>query len=145
MSVTLNTTEGPIKIELFCDLAPKACENFLALAASNYYSNTKFHRVIKGFICQGGDPKGNGKGGQSIWGHPFEDEFVEGLTHNERGIVSMANSGPNTNKSQVKKKKLKKNLIKLYSLSLFLVFHHVWETQSPELCEHCVREGDIRA
>lgn len=73
MSVTLNTTHGAIKIELFCELAPKACKNFLALAATEQYNGTKFLRNIKGFIIQGGDPTNTGKGGESIYGEPFED------------------------------------------------------------------------
>lgn len=100
MSLTLNTTLGPIKIELFCEEAPKTCMNFLGLAASGKYNNTKFHRVISGFIIQGGDTTGTGKSGESIYGKCFEDEIVETLTHNRRGVVSMANKGPNTNLSQ---------------------------------------------
>eukprot|EP01103_Thecamoeba_quadrilineata_P010369 TRINITY_DN2219_c0_g1_i1.p1 TRINITY_DN2219_c0_g1~~TRINITY_DN2219_c0_g1_i1.p1 ORF type:complete len:161 (+),score=19.68 TRINITY_DN2219_c0_g1_i1:20-502(+) len=100
MSVTLHTTNGDIKIEVFCDQVPHAAENFLALCASGYYNGTKFHRNIKGFIIQGGDPTGTGKGGESIWKRKFKDEFVESLRHNARGIVSMANSGPDTNSSQ---------------------------------------------
>mmetsp|Transcript_22668 Transcript_22668/g.67515 ORF Transcript_22668/g.67515 Transcript_22668/m.67515 type:complete len:164 (-) Transcript_22668:331-822(-) len=103
MSVTLHTTLGDIKIELFCDQTPRTCENFLALAASNYYDGTLFHRNIKGFMVQGGDPTGTGKGGRSIYATPngkFPDELVETLKHTRRGIVSMANSGPNTNGSQ---------------------------------------------
>ncbi|XP_319139.3 peptidyl-prolyl cis-trans isomerase-like 3 [Anopheles gambiae] len=100
MSVTLHTDVGDIKIELFCDDCPKTCENFLALCASDYYNGNLFHRNIKGFIVQTGDPTGTGKGGQSIWKRKFEDEFKENLKHNERGMVSMANSGPNTNGSQ---------------------------------------------
>lgn len=90
-SVTLHTDVGDIKIELFCDDCPKTCENFLALCASDYYNNSLFHRNIKGFICQTGDPTSTGKGGQSIWGRKFEDEFKDTLKHNERGMVSMAN------------------------------------------------------
>eukprot|EP01112_Ceratiomyxa_fruticulosa_P006256 TRINITY_DN1704_c0_g1_i2.p1 TRINITY_DN1704_c0_g1~~TRINITY_DN1704_c0_g1_i2.p1 ORF type:complete len:161 (-),score=22.49 TRINITY_DN1704_c0_g1_i2:68-550(-) len=100
MSVTLKTNYGDIKIEVFCDAVPRAAENFLALCASLYYNNTIFHRNIKGFMVQGGDPTGTGKGGSSIWGKPFGDEFVPHLKHNARGIVSMANSGPDTNGSQ---------------------------------------------
>ncbi|KAG5885187.1 Peptidyl-prolyl cis-trans isomerase-like 3 [Gonioctena quinquepunctata] len=100
MSVTLNTDLGNIKIELFCELCPKACENFLALCASDYYNGCLFHRNIKGFIVQTGDPTGTGKGGSSIWGKKFEDEFKEQLKHNTKGILSMANNGPNTNASQ---------------------------------------------
>jgi len=100
MSVTLHTTLGDLKIELYCEQVPLACENFLALCASGYYNNTSFHRNIKGFIVQGGDPTGKGQGGTSIWGKHFKDEFVPALKHNKRGIVSMANSGPDTNGSQ---------------------------------------------
>ncbi|KAI6660206.1 Peptidyl-prolyl cis-trans isomerase-like 3 [Oopsacas minuta] len=100
MSLTLHTDIGEIKIELFCEQTPKTCENFLALCASNYYSGCIFHRNIKGFIVQSGDPTGTGKGGESIWGDDFEDELRDGLKHNTRGVLAMANSGPNTNGSQ---------------------------------------------
>jgi peptidyl-prolyl cis-trans isomerase-like 3 len=76
-------------------------QNFLALAASDYYNNNLFHRNIKGFMVQTGDPTGTGKGGTSIWGRKFTDEIHDSLKHNTRGIISMANSGPNTNASQV--------------------------------------------
>ncbi|URD92929.1 Aminotransferase [Musa troglodytarum] len=100
MSVTLHTNLGDIKCEVFCDEVPKTAENFLALCASGYYDGTIFHRNIKGFMIQGGDPTGTGKGGTSIWGKKFNDEIRESLKHNARGILSMANSGPNTNGSQ---------------------------------------------
>lgn len=100
MSVTLHTDVGDIKIECFYEDCPKTVENFLALCASDYYNGTLFHRNIKGFIVQTGDPTGTGKGGTSIWGRKYEDEFKEDLKHNERGIVSMANNGPNSNGSQ---------------------------------------------
>mmetsp|Transcript_48186 Transcript_48186/g.109164 ORF Transcript_48186/g.109164 Transcript_48186/m.109164 type:complete len:166 (-) Transcript_48186:142-639(-) len=100
MSVTIKTNLGVLKVELFCQQAPKACKNFLALAASGYYDDTGFHRNIKGFMIQGGDPTGTGKGGQSIWGGYFEDEFVSTLKHERRGCLSMVNTGPNTNGSQ---------------------------------------------
>lgn len=103
MSVTLHTNFGDIKIELYCEQVPKTCENFLALCASNYYDGTVFHRNIKGFMIQGGDPTGTGKGGRCIFPTPtgkFPDEYHDMLKHNKRGIVSMANSGPNTNGSQ---------------------------------------------
>ncbi|KAI9748014.1 MAG: Peptidyl-prolyl cis-trans isomerase cyp10, partial [Candelina submexicana] len=74
--------------------------NFLALCASSYYDGTTFHRNIRGFIVQGGDPTGKGKGGSSIYGSDFEDEIRPALRHNARGIVSMANRGPGTNGSQ---------------------------------------------
>ncbi|CAJ1457566.1 unnamed protein product [Effrenium voratum] len=100
MSLTIKTNLGPLKVELFCAQTPKTCKNFLALAASGYYDNTNFHRNIKGFMIQGGDPTGTGKGGQSIYGGYFEDEFVSTLKHERRGILSMVNTGPNTNGSQ---------------------------------------------
>ncbi|XP_071801796.1 peptidyl-prolyl cis-trans isomerase-like 3 isoform X3 [Asterias amurensis] len=100
MAVTLHTDVGDLKIELFCEQAPKASENFLALCASGYYDNTLIHRNIKGFMVQMGDPLGTGKGGTSIWNRKFEDEIVDNLKHNIRGVVSMANNGPNTNGSQ---------------------------------------------
>ncbi|RSH93655.1 Peptidyl-prolyl cis-trans isomerase cyp10 [Saitozyma podzolica] len=99
-SVTLHTTLGDLKIEVFCEAVPRTAENFLALAASGTYDNTLFHRNIKGFMVQGGDPSGTGKGGQSIWGKPFADEIRQTLKFNTRGIVAMANGGPDTNKSQ---------------------------------------------
>lgn len=75
-------------------------QNFLALCASDYYNGCLFHRNIKGFIVQTGDPTHTGKGGTSIWNRKFEDEFKEDLKHNAKGLVSMANNGPNTNGSQ---------------------------------------------
>ncbi|RIA92463.1 cyclophilin-like domain-containing protein [Glomus cerebriforme] len=99
-SVTLHTDLGDLKIEVFCEAVPKTAENFLALCASGYYDNNLFHRNIKGFIVQTGDPTGTGKGGTSIWGKKFEDEIKSSLKHNTRGIVSMANNGPDTNASQ---------------------------------------------
>lgn len=100
MSVTLHTDLGDLKVELFCDQSPKACENFLALCASDYYNGCLFHRNIKDFMLQTGDPTGTGKGGMSIWGKSFPDEFDDSLKHNTRGVLSMANNGPDTNKSQ---------------------------------------------
>ena len=100
MSVTLHTDLGTVKIEVFCDTVPRTSFNFLALAASGYYDNSLFHRNIKGFMLQGGDPTGTGKGGESIWGGKFNDEIHPDNKHTARGIVSMANSGPNTNGSQ---------------------------------------------
>ncbi|SJL09861.1 probable Peptidyl-prolyl cis-trans isomerase-like 3 [Armillaria ostoyae] len=88
------------QIEIFCEAVPKTAENFLALCASNYYDGCIFHRNIKGFMIQTGDPAGTGKGGQSIWGKPFSDEIRSTLKFNARGMVAMANSGPDTNKSQ---------------------------------------------
>ncbi|XP_041482174.1 peptidyl-prolyl cis-trans isomerase-like 3 isoform X3 [Lytechinus variegatus] len=100
MSVTLHTDVGDIKIELFCDQVPRSCENFLALCASDYYNDCLFHRNIPGFMVQTGDPTGTGKGGTSCWGKKLEDELVDDLKHNIRGVVSMANNGPNTIGSQ---------------------------------------------
>ena len=100
MSVTLLTDLGSLKLEIFCDSVPRTAFNFLALAASGYYDNTLFHRNIKGFMLQGGDPTGTGKGGESIWGGKFNDEIHPDNKHTTRGILSMANSGPNTNGSQ---------------------------------------------
>jgi len=100
MSVTLHTTVGDIKIELFCEACPRASENFLALCGTDYYNNCVFTRNIKGFMVQTGDPTNTGKGGKSIWGDKFSDEIKENLKHKARGVVAMANSGPNTNGSQ---------------------------------------------
>jgi len=102
-SVTLHTTLGDLKIEIYCEEVPQTATNFMALAASGYYDGTIFHRNIKGFMIQGGDPTGTGKGGKSIYNTPngkFPDEVVDTLKHSRRGIVSMANSGPNSNGSQ---------------------------------------------
>lgn len=95
----LNTTMGDIKIKLFNELVPKASENFIKLCEQGYYNSTLFHRVIKNFMIQGGDPLGNGTGGESFWGGYFKDEFNASLTH-KAFMVSMANSGPDTNGSQ---------------------------------------------
>lgn len=90
---------GNIQIELFSEYAPLTVENFCRLAKKGYYSDVIFHRVINDFMIQSGDPTGTGRGGQSIWRHPFEDEFSNQL-FNFRGALSMANAGPNTNGSQ---------------------------------------------
>jgi peptidyl-prolyl cis-trans isomerase-like 1 len=99
-SVILHTNVGDIEIELYYHEAPKTCYNFGALAASGYYDNVIFHRIIKGFMIQGGDPTGTGRGGESIFGGKFEDEITPKLRHVGAGVVSMANAGPNTNGSQ---------------------------------------------
>ena len=96
---TMHTNMGDIKIKLFPDKTPKTAENFITHAKNGYYDGLKFHRVIKDFMIQGGDPLGTGIGGESIWGGKFEDEFDTEL-HNLRGALSMANAGPNTNGSQ---------------------------------------------
>lgn len=98
--VVLETNQGTIGIRLMQDIAPKACENFLGLAKKGYYNGIIFHRVIKGFMIQGGDPTGTGTGGESIWVRDFEDEVNPGVGFNKPGLVAMANSGPNTNGSQ---------------------------------------------
>ncbi|XP_019850074.1 PREDICTED: peptidyl-prolyl cis-trans isomerase-like 2 [Amphimedon queenslandica] len=98
--VRLHTNMGDLNLELHCDLVPKTCENFILLCKKGYYDDTIFHRSIRHFMIQGGDPTGTGRGGESAWGKPFDDEFKPQLTHSERGILSMANSGPNTNGSQ---------------------------------------------
>ena len=95
----IKTNMGEIKIKLFPQLAPKTVENFTTHAKNGYYDGLIFHRVIKDFMIQGGDPTGTGCGGESIWGRSFEDEFT-GELHNLRGALSMANAGPNTNGSQ---------------------------------------------
>lgn len=98
--VRLNTSMGEIEIELYWDHAPRACENFQRLSETKYYDQTVFHRVVKNFVVQGGDPSGTGKGGKSIWGSSFPDEIHPGLKHVGAGIICVANSGPNTNGSQ---------------------------------------------
>lgn len=98
--VSLATNNGQFNIELYSDMVPKTCENFLKHCKNGYYNGTKFHRLIRNFILQGGDPTGTGTGGESIWGGSFKDELKPNLKHSGRGVLSMANSGPNTNKSQ---------------------------------------------
>ena len=95
----MHTNMGDIEIKLFPTLAPKTVENFTTHAKNGYYNGIVFHRVIKDFMIQGGDPTATGMGGESIWGHSFEDEFTPEL-HNLRGALCMANAGPNTNGSQ---------------------------------------------
>ncbi|NOX18033.1 MAG: peptidylprolyl isomerase [Chlorobi bacterium] len=97
---TMKTNMGDITIELFGKEAPKTVKNFAGLAEKNYYDGVTFHRVIKGFMIQGGDPTATGSGGESLWGKDFEDEFAPELTFAEEGILAMANRGPNTNSSQ---------------------------------------------
>lgn len=97
--VEMNTSMGTIQIKLFPELAPKTVENFLTHAKDGYYDGVIFHRVIKDFMIQGGDPEGTGRGGESIYGEGFEDEISDRL-YNFRGALSMANAGPGTNGSQ---------------------------------------------
>ncbi|KAF5936367.1 hypothetical protein HYC85_027496 [Camellia sinensis] len=92
--VILNTTYGPMDIELWPKEAPKAVRNFVQLCMEGYYDNTIFHRIIKSFLVQGGDPTGTGEGGESIYGSVFADEFHSRLRFNHRGIVACANAGP---------------------------------------------------
>lgn len=98
--VVFETNQGEIVLELMPEVAPKACENFISLAESGYYNGTTFHRVIRGFMIQGGDPTGTGAGGQSKWGKDFEDEFAPNVVFYNAGILAMANRGPKTNSSQ---------------------------------------------
>jgi peptidylprolyl isomerase len=99
-TVILETNQGDIEVKLKPDVAPKACENFIKLIDKGYYDGLIFHRVIKGFMIQGGDPTGTGMGGESAWGSPFEDEVNPVAKFDGPGILAMANSGPNTNGSQ---------------------------------------------
>jgi cyclophilin family peptidyl-prolyl cis-trans isomerase len=100
----IETDKGAIELEFFPADAPKAVENFRLLAEKGYYNGLVFHRIVKGFMLQGGDPKGNGTGGESAWGGEFADEINPGSplyqAGYKRGIVAMANRGPNTNGSQ---------------------------------------------
>ena len=97
---TIHTSLGDIYVQLFPDECPRTVENFTVHSQNGYYNGVLFHRVIKGFMIQTGDPKGDGTGGESIWGGDFEDEFCKTLKHDRPFTVSMANAGPNTNGSQ---------------------------------------------
>ena len=97
--VVMETSMGTIKLRLFPEYAPKTVENFVGLIDKGYYDGLIFHRVIPDFMIQGGDPEGTGRGGESLWGGKFEDEFSPNLK-NLRGALSMANAGPDTNGSQ---------------------------------------------
>lgn len=102
--VTIETDKGKIKIELYNQDAPKTTQNFTELSRRGYYNGLTFHRVEPGFVIQGGDPKGNGSGGESIYGATFDDELnPDAASYKEgykKGVVAMANRGPNTNGSQ---------------------------------------------
>ncbi len=98
--LTIETTAGTFEVTLFPEIAPKACENFMTHAKSNYYDDTIFHRIIPNFMIQGGDPQGTGAGGESIWGKSFQDECKKELAFNKVGLLAMANRGPHTNGSQ---------------------------------------------
>jgi len=98
--IVLDTNQGTIEIKLFPEYAPKTCENIIGLINNNYYDGIIFHRVIKNFMIQGGDPSGTGRGGQSLWGGKFEDEVTQEIRFDRKGLLAMANAGPNTNGSQ---------------------------------------------
>jgi peptidylprolyl isomerase len=98
--VSLQTNQGELVLELYEDVAPLAVENFTTHVKNGYYNGLTFHRIIKNFIVQGGDPTGTGAGGESIWKKPFKDEFKSGVVFNQSGILAMANAGPRTNGSQ---------------------------------------------
>ena len=104
MHAVIETDKGPIEIEFFAADAPKAVENFRLLAEHGYYDGLTFHRIVKGFMIQGGDPAGDGTGGESAWGGTFADEINPDSPlyrgGYRRGLVAMANAGPNTNGSQ---------------------------------------------
>ncbi|MEA3371601.1 MAG: peptidylprolyl isomerase [Campylobacterota bacterium] len=97
--VVLETTQGNIELELYPDVAPLAVENFTTHIKNGYYNGIAFHRIIRDFMIQGGDPTESGRGGASIWKKPFKDEY-KNRTFNKSGILAMANAGPNTNGSQ---------------------------------------------
>ena len=104
LHATIETDKGPIELEFLPADAPRAVENFRLLAERGYYNGLTFHRILKGFMIQGGDPSGDGTGGESAWGGTFEDEITPDAPlyrdGYRRGIVAMANAGPNTNGSQ---------------------------------------------
>ncbi len=103
-TAVIQTNQGTIKFELLEDESPKTTDNFITLAQRGYYNGVIFHRVIKGFMIQGGDPTGTGRGGESAWGGRFNDEISPSSAVYQRGYkagtVAMANAGPNTNGSQ---------------------------------------------
>lgn len=124
-AAVVHTTYGDIHLRLFPEAAPKAVENFVTHSKNGYYNNTIFHRVIRKFMIQCGDPLGDGTGGESIWGKEFEDEFST-LKHDKPYTVSMANAGPSTNGSQVSDCRilLAGNPWTNAQLSTKIVFHH---------------------
>jgi len=97
--VVLETTQGKIELELFPEVAPLAVENFTTHVKNGFYNGIAFHRIIKNFMIQGGDPTESGRGGESIWGKSFKDEY-KGKTFDKIGVLAMANAGPHTNGSQ---------------------------------------------
>lgn len=94
------TSAGSFEVKLYPEVAPKACENFIKLSEKGYYNGTVFHRVIPDFMIQGGDPTATGRGGESVWGSPFEDEVSKDVRFDKPGLLAMANAGPGTNGSQ---------------------------------------------
>lgn len=98
----MQTSHGNLNFELHCDIAMRVCWNFITLCERGYYDNVPFHRLVPGFMLQGGDPSGSGSGGQSAWGKgkPFRDTFDARILHDSRGVLSMANSGLHSNGSQ---------------------------------------------
>ncbi|KAK8751605.1 hypothetical protein OTU49_009433 [Cherax quadricarinatus] len=98
--VVLETSMGEVTLELYWKHAPNTCRNFAELSRRGYYNGCKFHRIIRDFMIQGGDPTGTGRGGASIYGKHFNDEIHDELKHTGAGLLSMANAGPNTNGSQ---------------------------------------------
>jgi len=98
--VVFETNLGNVEIALMPEIAPKTCENFLGLVSKQYYDGLIFHRIIKNFMIQGGDPTGTGAGGESIWGKSFADECAAKVKFDKPGLLAMANRGPNTNGSQ---------------------------------------------
>ncbi len=98
--VVLETNVGKIELKLFPKAAPLAVENFVTHVKNGYYNGLIFHRVIKGFMIQGGDPTGTGRGGESIWHKEFKNEYAPNLTFDQPYLLAMANHGPNTNGSQ---------------------------------------------
>ena len=99
-TIEIKTTQGTLKVQLWPEVAPKACKNFMEHAKKGYYDGIIFHRVIKDFMVQTGDPTGSGSGGESIWNEPFEDEVNATVAFDKPGLLAMANSGPKTNGSQ---------------------------------------------
>lgn len=98
--IVFETSLGAIELTLMPDVAPKACQNILGLIEKKYYDGIIFHRVINQFMIQGGDPTATGRGGQSLWGKPFENECKPNVKFDRPGLLGMANAGPNTNGSQ---------------------------------------------
>ena len=98
--VVFETNVGNIELKLYPKVAPLAVENFTTHVKNGYYNGLIFHRIIKGFMIQGGDPRGTGTGGKSIWGKPFKDEFAANVVFDKPYLLAMANSGPKTNGSQ---------------------------------------------